>query len=87
MLDEKEHPELASVDIKKHVPNQIAMLMLQRINLLYKQGKITGDQLIILEWRTRLLLLIYAGPAKESRIRLSPIHIALLLKNLFLFML
>lgn len=48
MLDEKEHPELASVDIKKHVPNQIAMLMFQRINLLYKQGKITGDQLIIL---------------------------------------
>ncbi|MBX2920934.1 MAG: hypothetical protein KF746_01985 [Chitinophagaceae bacterium] len=48
MLDEKDHPELASVDIKKHIPNQIAMLMFQRINLLYKQGKITGDQLIVL---------------------------------------
>lgn len=48
MLDEKEHPELASVDTQKHVPNQIATLMMQRINLLYKQGKITGDQLIVL---------------------------------------
>ncbi|MBX3253553.1 MAG: hypothetical protein KF862_05375 [Chitinophagaceae bacterium] len=48
MLDEKEHPELASVDVKKHIPNQIAMLMFQRINLLYKQHTITGDQLIVL---------------------------------------
>lgn len=48
MLDDKEHPELASIDAKKHIPIQIASMMMQRTNLLYKQGKITGDQLIIL---------------------------------------
>ncbi len=48
MLDEKEHPELAGVDTQKHVPNQIAGLLMQRVSALYKNGKITGDQLIIL---------------------------------------
>ena len=48
MLDEKEHPELAGVDTQKHVPNQIAGLLMQRVAALYKNGKITGDQLIIL---------------------------------------
>lgn len=48
MLDEKEHPELATVDLKKHVPNQIAGLMMKRANWMYKQGTISGDQLIIL---------------------------------------
>ena len=32
----------------KHVPNQVAALMFRHVNDLYKQGKITGDQLIVL---------------------------------------
>ncbi|HEX5024721.1 MAG TPA: bestrophin family ion channel [Agriterribacter sp.] len=48
MLDEKSHPELAAVDLKKHVPNQIATLMIKQVNLLYMQKKISGDQLIVL---------------------------------------
>ena len=32
----------------KHVPNQVAMLMMQRINELYVKGEIKGEQLIIL---------------------------------------
>jgi putative membrane protein len=32
----------------KHVPNQVASLMFRHVNDLYKQGKITGDQLIVL---------------------------------------
>lgn len=47
-LDETEHPELESIDTQKHVPNQVAGVMMQRINTLYKQGRITGDQLITL---------------------------------------
>ncbi|NNV54766.1 bestrophin family protein [Limnovirga soli] len=47
-LDEYEHPELASLDEQKHIPNQIAAILFNRINKLYKEGKITGDQLIIL---------------------------------------
>jgi len=47
-LDNREHPELNSIDAQKHVPNQVAQLMMQRVNTLYKAGKITGDQLIVL---------------------------------------
>jgi putative membrane protein len=48
MLDEKEHPELKGVDTQKHVPNQIAAMLMQRVQEMYRAGKITGDQLIIL---------------------------------------
>lgn len=47
-LDEHEHPELKHLDGSKHVPNQVAALMMQRVNSLYAEGKIKGDQLIIL---------------------------------------
>jgi len=47
-LDEKEHPELADIDKNKHLPNQVATLLIQRVNRLYEEGKIKGDQLIIL---------------------------------------
>lgn len=36
------------LDQEKHRPNQVAKLMFERINLLYINKKITGDQLIIL---------------------------------------
>ena len=36
------------MDHNKHKPNQVAMLMFQKINELYVAKKITGDQLIIL---------------------------------------
>ncbi len=48
MLDEVEHPELNSLDEKKHGPNQVAALIYKKTNLLYKEQKITGDQLIVI---------------------------------------
>ena len=47
-LDEQEHPELAGLDANRHMPNQVASLMFQRVNRLYEEGKIKGDQLIVL---------------------------------------
>ncbi|WP_207510244.1 bestrophin family protein [Longitalea luteola] len=47
-LDEKEHPELRNIDTNRHVPNQVASMMIQRVHRLYEEGKIKGDQLIIL---------------------------------------
>jgi putative membrane protein len=47
-LDEQEHPELAHLDKNKHVPNQVAGVMIARVNRLYEEGKIKGDQLIIM---------------------------------------
>lgn len=37
-----------NIDPHKHVPNQVAFLMIDKVNRLYKQGTITGDQLITL---------------------------------------
>ena len=47
-LDDKPHPEIPDFDRRKHVPNQVAALIIQRINSLYKSEKITGDQLILM---------------------------------------
>lgn len=40
--------KVLSQDHYKHKPNQIAKTMMQRINDLYLEGKISGDQLIVL---------------------------------------
>ena len=47
-LDENEHPELKHLNEEKHIPNQVALLMMQRVNHIYSEKKITGDQLILL---------------------------------------
>ncbi len=47
-LDEHEHPELRNLDTSRHLPNQVASLIFQRVNRLYEEGKIKGDQLIVL---------------------------------------
>lgn len=47
-LDDINHPELGDIDTQKHLPNQVASKMFDKVNRLYKSGKITGDQLIVL---------------------------------------
>jgi ion channel-forming bestrophin family protein len=47
-LDETAHPELAALDLEKHVPNQLAAVLFKKVNSLYEAKKIQGDQLIIL---------------------------------------
>lgn len=48
MLDEVDHPELRSLDNKKHGPNQVAALIFKKTNMLYTENKISGDQFIII---------------------------------------
>ena len=48
-LDVEPHPEIPNFDQSKHVPAQIAQLMQQRIQRLYAEKKISGDQLITLD--------------------------------------
>lgn len=45
-LDKEEHPEFASIANHHHIPNQVASLLIKKMNHLYKQGEITGDQLL-----------------------------------------
>jgi putative membrane protein len=47
-LDEKAHPELAGVKPGKHVPNQVARLMADRIIQMRRQELLTAEELIIL---------------------------------------
>ncbi|MHA7943251.1 bestrophin family protein [Formosa sp. 3Alg 14/1] len=49
MLDDHEHPELGDAfSTKKHGPNQVASLIFKKTNLLYKEGKISGEQFLLL---------------------------------------
>jgi putative membrane protein len=45
-LDEAPHPELASLDRNKHVPAQLASMLHTRTHRAYRDGLISGDQLI-----------------------------------------
>ena len=47
-LDTKAHPEIPDFDRSKHVPTQMVNLLQQRVQRLYRDGAITGDQLIVL---------------------------------------
>jgi putative membrane protein len=48
LLDEKAHPEIPDFDRSKHVPTQVAGLLISRINMMYNKKQITGEQLILL---------------------------------------
>ncbi|MCI0922079.1 bestrophin family protein [Sphingobacterium rhinopitheci] len=48
MLDEERHPELSSLDDKKHGPNQVTALIYKKTINLYNEGIISGDELRIL---------------------------------------
>lgn len=47
-LDDKPHPEIPDFDTSKHVPNQVAGLIIQRLYQLQRAGKINGEQLLTL---------------------------------------
>jgi putative membrane protein len=48
MLDSNEHPEFDGLDSTKHGPNQVASLIVSRSASLYKEGKINGDQMLLI---------------------------------------
>ncbi len=49
LFEEEEHKHVFSkIDTEKHIPNQIALLMYQHIQQLYRENKLTGEQLIFL---------------------------------------
>lgn len=49
LADDDEHGHLVEhVDIEKHVPNQIALVIYQHVHQLHKDGIISGEQLLFL---------------------------------------
>lgn len=69
-LQDEELDIPTSTGTDKHVPNHIAKLLFGRINLLYKTGKITGDELIVLNSEITALTDICGGC---ERIKNTPI--------------
>ncbi len=69
-LDNAPHPEIPGFDRSKHVPTQAVTLMQQRVDRLYRDGQITGDQLIVLN--TELVQFLDICGACE-RIKNTPI--------------
>jgi putative membrane protein len=69
-LDDKPHPEIPDLDRSKHVPSQVISLMQQRIQRMYHEKNITGDQLIVLS--TELVQFLDICGACE-RIKNTPI--------------
>lgn len=47
-LDDEPHPEWEGIDREKHIPNQIAGVMIRRANRLYEEQKISGEQLLMI---------------------------------------
>ena len=43
-----DHPAFKHIDKKKHIPNQVSLQLFKHIQHLYSEGKLNGDQLIIL---------------------------------------
>jgi putative membrane protein len=69
LFEEEEHKHVFSkIDTEKHIPNQIAMLMYQHIQQLYRENKLSGEQLIFLN--TELQSFSIAAP---ERIKNTPI--------------
>lgn len=69
-LDAQPHPEIPNFDRNKHVPNQVASLIMSRVHLLYKQGVIGGEQLLLLNKEVSALLEICGAC---ERIKNTPI--------------
>lgn len=47
-LDSSPHPEIAGFDTSKHLPNQVVMIMMNKINLLHRDKQINDFQLLFL---------------------------------------
>lgn len=69
-LDEKPHPEIPDFNRKMHVPDQVAALIYKRLNALYKEEVLSGEELILLNAEFNSLLDICGGC---ERIKNTPI--------------
>jgi ion channel-forming bestrophin family protein len=47
-LDDSIKTEIGIIDENKHIPNQLALAIFKKINILFENGKIKGEQLIVL---------------------------------------
>ena len=83
-LDEKPHPEIPDFDRRKHVPNQVASLIISRTMQLNRQDEITGDQLLLLNPELTSLLDI-CGACERIKNTPIPYSYSAFIKKFILF--
>lgn len=86
-LDERPHPEIPNFNRNGHVPLQMATSIIQRLQLLYKNRIITGEQLLYLNAEASSLLDVCGAC---ERIRNTPIpysYSAFIKKFIFIYVL
>lgn len=83
-LDEREHPELKILDHDKHVPNQVASLLTQRVGQLYAAGYLKEAQLIVLTTDLQAFTDI-AGACERIKNTPIPISYSVFLKKFIFF--
>lgn len=86
-LDEKPHPEIPDFDSDRHIPAQVAGLIFSKANQLYKNGVISGEQLLVLN-NDMTALMDICGSCE--RIRNTPIpysYSAFIKKFIFVYVL
>ncbi len=86
-LDERPHPEIPNFNQNGHVPAQVAASIMQRLQLLYTQKIISGEQLLYLNNEVSSLLEICGAC---ERIRNTPIpysYSAFIKKFIFIYVL
>lgn len=84
-LEMEPHPEIPNFDHTKHVPIQVARLMATKLNLMYKDNAITGDQFIIINNELQTFLDVCGAC---ERIKNTPIpfsYSAFIKKFIFLY--
>jgi putative membrane protein len=69
-LDDQPHPEIPDFDTDKHLPAQVAGLLIDKVNALYRAGTLTAEHMIVLNGELSSLMDI-AGACE--RIRNTPI--------------
>jgi putative membrane protein len=83
-LDERPHPEIPDFDRRKHVPNQVAGLILARVYELEKQRQLTPDQLLLLNLELSSFLDI-CGACERIRNTPIPYSYSAFIKKFILF--
>lgn len=80
----KSKKPLVEIDETKHIPNQVAQLMFEKVDFLLKEGKITGDQLLFLN-NELLAFTDICGACERIRNTPIPYSYSMFLKKFIFF--
>jgi putative membrane protein len=84
-LDHEPHPEIPNFNHDQHVPNAIIQLLMDKVNSLYMEGKLTDAQLIIINNELQSFLEICGACERIKNTPLPYSYSGFIKKFIFLF--